>query len=133
MLSTSPSLVPLLSPKYDSHMAWCKDNGGDWRSYCSKYCTNYSQYLKKLEDLVKLVSFIKKCPDSESTSKLYHEHRDGFLSVFRGFESKSEIKGHKKEIVLCAQCLRWFVRHDISRNAIFLPIPDLNDLIDTFI
>ncbi|GKT26369.1 hypothetical protein ADUPG1_013335, partial [Aduncisulcus paluster] len=39
MLSTSPSLVPFLSPKYDTHMEWCKDNGG-WRSYYSKYSKN---------------------------------------------------------------------------------------------
>ncbi|GKT36251.1 hypothetical protein ADUPG1_009252 [Aduncisulcus paluster] len=80
-----------------------------------------------------LVDKIYKCPDSESTSKLYHEHRDTILSVFLAFKSKSEIEEHKKEIVLCAQCLNWFVRHDISGNNIFLPIPDLNDLIDTFI
>ncbi|GKT16407.1 hypothetical protein ADUPG1_010914, partial [Aduncisulcus paluster] len=80
-----------------------------------------------------LVDKIKKCPDSESTSKLYHKHRDNILSVFLAFQSKSEIEEHKREIILCAQCLRCFVYHDISGNHIFLPIPDLNDLIDTFI
>ncbi|GKT29735.1 hypothetical protein ADUPG1_014168 [Aduncisulcus paluster] len=80
-----------------------------------------------------LVDKIKKSPDSESTSKLYHEHRDEILSVFLAFQSKSEIEEHKREIVICVQCLRWFVRHFISGNKIYLPIPDLNDLIDTFI
>ncbi|GKT15316.1 hypothetical protein ADUPG1_010678, partial [Aduncisulcus paluster] len=68
-----------------------------------------------------------------SKYRLYHEHRDEILSVFLAFQSKSEIEEHKREIVLCAQCLRWFVRHVISGNDIYLPIPDLNDLIDTFI
>eukprot|EP00764_Aduncisulcus_paluster_P012709 gnl/Carplike_NY0171/579_a787_1543.p1 GENE.gnl/Carplike_NY0171/579_a787_1543~~gnl/Carplike_NY0171/579_a787_1543.p1 ORF type:complete len:643 (+),score=213.85 gnl/Carplike_NY0171/579_a787_1543:234-2162(+) len=80
-----------------------------------------------------LVDKIKKSPDSESTSKLYHEHRDEILSVFLAFQSKSEIEEHKREIVLCVQCLQWFVGHFISGNDIYLPIPDLNDLIDTFI
>ncbi|GKT27907.1 hypothetical protein ADUPG1_000273, partial [Aduncisulcus paluster] len=35
MLSTSPSLVPHISPKYDAAMAWCKDNGG-WGSDYSR-------------------------------------------------------------------------------------------------
>ncbi|GKT24278.1 hypothetical protein ADUPG1_012686 [Aduncisulcus paluster] len=80
-----------------------------------------------------LVDKIKKSPDSESTSKLYHEHRDEILSVFLAFQSKSEIEEHKREIVLCVQCLQWFVGHFISGNDIYLPIPDLDDLIDTFI
>ncbi|GKT28702.1 hypothetical protein ADUPG1_014025, partial [Aduncisulcus paluster] len=86
-------------------------------------------YLKWSE----LVVTINKCPDSASKYRLYHEHRDEILSVFLAFQSKSEIEEHKREIVLCAQCLRWFVRHVISGNDIYLPIPDLNDLIDTFI
>ncbi|GKT32139.1 hypothetical protein ADUPG1_006356, partial [Aduncisulcus paluster] len=129
MLSTVPSLVPHISPKYDTNMEWCKDNGG-WSGDYTRYLINCYPSLKKWS---KLVESIKKCPDSASTSKLYHNHRDEILSVFLTFQSKSEIKEHKREIVLCAQCLQWFVQHSISGNAIYLPIPDLNDLIDTFI
>ncbi|GKT27900.1 hypothetical protein ADUPG1_000268, partial [Aduncisulcus paluster] len=128
MLSTSPSLVPLLSPKYDTHMEWCKNNGG-WESFCSKFFTNCYPHLKKWGDLI---DTIKKCPDSESTSKLYHEHRASILSVFLACQSRGEIEEHKREIVLCCQCLRWFVCHDFSET-IYLPISDMNDLIDTFI
>ncbi|GKT15118.1 hypothetical protein ADUPG1_010623 [Aduncisulcus paluster] len=129
MLSTVPSLVPRISPKYDNNMVWCKNNGvlaGDY----SRYLGNCYSSLKKWSELV---ATILKCPDSESTSKLYHEHRDAILSVFLAFQSKSKIEKHKREIVLCSQCLRWFVAHVISGNDIYLPIPDLNDLIDTFI
>ncbi|GKT13406.1 hypothetical protein ADUPG1_010261, partial [Aduncisulcus paluster] len=129
MFSTVPSLVPHISPKYDAYMEWCKKNGGRYDDY-SRYLVNCYPSLKKWSELVES---IKKSPDSESTSKLYHEHRDEFLSVFLTFQSKSEIEEHKREIVLCSQCLRWFARHYISGNMIFLPIPDLNDLIDTFI
>ncbi|GKT34748.1 hypothetical protein ADUPG1_008043 [Aduncisulcus paluster] len=127
MFSTVPSLVPFISPKYDDNMQWCKNNGN---VYYSRYLSNCYPSLKKWSDLIEITG---KCPNSASTSKLYHEHRNGILSVFLAFQSKSEIKRHKKEIVLCAECLRWFVRHDISENVIYLPISDLNDLIDTFI
>ncbi|GKT27228.1 hypothetical protein ADUPG1_013690, partial [Aduncisulcus paluster] len=131
MISTVPSLVPHISPKYDANMEWCKNNVGlGWSLYYSRYLGNCYPSLKKWSELVET---IKKSPDSESTSKLYHEHRDEILSVFLAFQSKSEIEEHKREIILCAQCLRWFVRHVISGNDIYLPIPDLNDLIDTFI
>ncbi|GKT34488.1 hypothetical protein ADUPG1_007835 [Aduncisulcus paluster] len=80
-----------------------------------------------------LVGIIKKCPDPKSTSRLYHKHRKNILSVFLTFQSKRKIEEHKREIVLCVQCLMWFVCHVISGNGIYLPIPDLNDLIDTFI
>ncbi|GKT13114.1 hypothetical protein ADUPG1_010190 [Aduncisulcus paluster] len=129
MLSTVPSLVPHISPKYDADMVWCKNNGG-WGEDYSRYLGNCYISLKKW---LGLVESIKKSPDSESTSKLYHEHRDAILSVFLAFQSKSKIEEHKREIVLCAQCLRWFVEHVISGNDIYLPTPDLNDLIDTFI
>ncbi|GKT23316.1 hypothetical protein ADUPG1_012392, partial [Aduncisulcus paluster] len=129
MFSSVPSLVPHISPKYDTNMEWCKDNGG-WSGDYSRYRINCYPSLKKWANLVES---IKKSPDSESTSNLYHKHRDEILSVFLAFQSKSEIEEHKREIVLCVQCLRWFVRHDISGNDIYLPIPDLNDLIDTFI
>ncbi|GKT31860.1 hypothetical protein ADUPG1_006190 [Aduncisulcus paluster] len=133
MFSTVPSLVPHISPKYDADMEWCKNNGtyngGLYDDY-SRYLGNCYPSLKKWSDLVES---IKKCPDSASTSKLYHEHRDEILSVFLAFQSKSEIEENKREIVLCAQCLNWFVGHVISGNYIYLPIPDLNDLIDTFI
>ncbi|GKT36040.1 hypothetical protein ADUPG1_009076 [Aduncisulcus paluster] len=89
----------------------------------------YASYLKK-NSLRSSKVYLRK---HESASKLYHEHRDEILSVFLTFQSKSEIEEHKREIVLCAQCLNWFVYHDISGNKIFLPLPDLNDLIDTFI
>ncbi|GKT22519.1 hypothetical protein ADUPG1_012142, partial [Aduncisulcus paluster] len=94
-----------------------------------------ARLMRKIDHRVifDLVDKIKKSPDSASTSKLYHEHRDEILSVFLTFQSKSEIEEHKREIVLCIQCLRWFVKHIISENKIYLPIPDLNDLIDTFI
>ncbi|GKT22526.1 hypothetical protein ADUPG1_012146 [Aduncisulcus paluster] len=94
-----------------------------------------ARLMRKIDHRVifDLVDKIKKSPDSESTSKLYHEHRDEFLSVFLAFQSKSKIEEHKREIVLCVQCLQWFVQHFISGNDIYLPIHDLNDLIDTFI
>ncbi|GKT22933.1 hypothetical protein ADUPG1_012273, partial [Aduncisulcus paluster] len=128
MFSTVPSLVPFISPKYDTNMKWCNNNGG-WDDDYTRYLSNRYPYLKWSE----LVVTINKCPDSASKYRLYHEHRDEILSVFLAFQSKSEIEEHKREIVLCAQCLRWFVRHVISGNDIYLPIPDLNDLIDTFI
>ncbi|GKT25339.1 hypothetical protein ADUPG1_013007 [Aduncisulcus paluster] len=129
MLSTVPSLVPHISPKYDAYMEWCKNNGGRYDDY-SRYLVNCYPSLKKWSELVE---FIEICPDPELTSKLYHEHRDDILSVFLAFQAKSEIEENKREIVLCVQCLDEFVRHDISENDIYLPILDLNDLIDTFI
>ncbi|GKT26327.1 hypothetical protein ADUPG1_013323 [Aduncisulcus paluster] len=122
MFSTVPSLVPHLSPKYDAEMEWCYNHG--WGSNFMRYFGNCYPSLKKWTELVEA---IMKCPDSESSSKLYHKHREDILSIFDRFQSKSEIEEHKKEIGLCVRCLRWFV--PISA----LPIPDLNDLIDTFI
>ncbi|GKT34410.1 hypothetical protein ADUPG1_007767 [Aduncisulcus paluster] len=118
-----------ISPKYDDRMEWCKINGGSSSLY-SRYIGNCYSYLHKWNIIFET---IEKCPDSESTSKLYHKHRKDILSVFLAFQSKSEIKEHKKEIVLCIQCLDWFVMHNVSGNDIYLPIPDLNDLIDTFL
>ncbi|GKT27282.1 hypothetical protein ADUPG1_013736 [Aduncisulcus paluster] len=113
MLSTVPSLIHQLSPKYDTNMEWCKKNeDGKWSG---------------------LVEGIMKCLDSESSSILYHKHRDDILSVFLVSQSKSEIQKHKREIILCVECLNWFVRHDIAGNHIYLPISDLNNLIDIFI
>ncbi|GKT37266.1 hypothetical protein ADUPG1_010086 [Aduncisulcus paluster] len=109
MLSTVPSIIPQLSPKYDANME------------CS---------LKKWSGLVEA---IVKCPDSESSSILYHKHREDILSVFLASQSKSEIEEHKREIVVCVECLDRFVGHTIAGNHICLPIPDLNNLIDTFI
>ncbi|GKT35374.1 hypothetical protein ADUPG1_008547 [Aduncisulcus paluster] len=129
MLSAVPSLVPQLSPKYDANMEWCKKNG-EWSGYYARYLGNCYPSLKKWSGLVEA---IKKCPDSESSSILYHKHRGDILSVFLASQSKSEIEEHKREIVLCVECLRWFVRHAIAGRSIYLPIPDLNNLIDTFI
>ncbi|GKT28490.1 hypothetical protein ADUPG1_000682, partial [Aduncisulcus paluster] len=129
MLSTVPSLVPQLSPKYDANMEWCKKNG-EWSGYYTRYLGNCYPSLKKWSELVEA---IKKCPDSESSSILYHKHREDILSVFLASQSKSEIEEHKREIVVCVGCLRWFVGHDIAGRIIYLPIPDLNNLIDTFI
>ncbi|GKT36595.1 hypothetical protein ADUPG1_009529 [Aduncisulcus paluster] len=129
MFSTVPSIIPQLSPKYDANMEWCKKNGG-WSEYYARYLGNCYPSLKKW---VELVESIKKCPDSESSSILYHKHREDILSVFLASQSKSEIEEHKKEIVLCVECLRWFAGHDIAGRYICLPISDLNNLIDTFI
>ncbi|GKT36750.1 hypothetical protein ADUPG1_009656, partial [Aduncisulcus paluster] len=129
MLSTVPSLVHQLSPKYDANMEWCKKNGG-WSDDYTRYLGNCYPSLKKW---VELVEAIRKCPDSESSSILYHKHREDILSVFLASQSKSEIEEHKREIVVCVECLRWFVRHDIAGRIIYLPIPDFNNLIDTFI
>ncbi|GKT35065.1 hypothetical protein ADUPG1_008300 [Aduncisulcus paluster] len=129
MLSTVPSLVHQLSPKYDANMEWCKKNGGLHNDY-ARYLGNCYPSLKKWSELVEA---IKKCPDSESSSILYHKHREDILSVFLASQSKSEIGEHKREIVFCVECLDRFVGHDIAGNHIFLPIPDLNNLIDTFI
>ncbi|GKT20151.1 hypothetical protein ADUPG1_011670, partial [Aduncisulcus paluster] len=106
------------------------------KSFQTKLSPQISSVLTRIIDgldLDGLVWKVKKSPDSESKFKLYHEHRDAILSVFLAFQSKSEIEEHKRDIVLCAQCLSWFVKHVISGNNIFLPIPDLSDLIDTFI
>ncbi|GKT29684.1 hypothetical protein ADUPG1_014135 [Aduncisulcus paluster] len=133
MLSTVPSLVPQLSPKY-AKMEWCKNNGG-WSGDYARYLDNYP-----LMKWSKLVEAIMKCPDSESSSILYHKHRGDILSVFLASQSKSEIEEHKREIVLCVECLRRFAGHDVDETeiyppigSIYLPIPDLNNLIDTFI
>ncbi|GKT27675.1 hypothetical protein ADUPG1_000128, partial [Aduncisulcus paluster] len=130
MLSTVPSLVPQLSAKYDAKMEWCKKNGG-WSGDYAKYLDNCHQSPKKWSELVEA---IKKCSDSKSKSKLYYKHREDILSVFLASQSKSEIEEQKREIVLCVECLRWFVRYAIAgRSYIYLPISDLNNLIDTFI
>ncbi|GKT34393.1 hypothetical protein ADUPG1_007752, partial [Aduncisulcus paluster] len=138
ILSTVPSLVFQISPKYDSAMAWCKDNGA-LRSYYTRYHQN-GQISKMIDDnlfiqkqWMDLIDLIKKCSDSESTSKMYREQRESILSLFLSDQSRGEIEYHRKEIILCCQCLRWFVKHSISGTKIFLPISDLNDLIDTFI
>ncbi|GKT27909.1 hypothetical protein ADUPG1_000275 [Aduncisulcus paluster] len=47
-------------------------------------------------------------------------------------QSPNEIEEHKKELLLCYQCLRLFVRHNISQNDVYLPIPELNNLISIF-
>ncbi|GKT37145.1 hypothetical protein ADUPG1_009990 [Aduncisulcus paluster] len=130
MLSSVPSLVPQLSPKFDDEMYWCMKNGGWSYDDYLMYLSNCYASLKKWKEFI---DSVKKCPDYESTSKLYHEHRDEIHSVFLEYQSKSEIEEHKKEIVLCVLCLGLFVRHDISGNMIYLPILDLNDLTDTFI
>ncbi|GKT35210.1 hypothetical protein ADUPG1_008414 [Aduncisulcus paluster] len=129
MLSEIPSIVPQLSPKFDDEMYWCMKNGG-WRNYYSRYLGNCFASLKKWKELI---DFIEKCADSESTAELFDEHRDEILSVFLEYQSESEIEEHKREIILCAQCLELFVRHVISGNEIYLPNSDLNDLIDIFI
>ncbi|GKT25594.1 hypothetical protein ADUPG1_013093, partial [Aduncisulcus paluster] len=129
MLSTVTSLVPQLSPKYDANMEWCKKNGGLHNDY-ARYLGNCYPSLKKWSELVEA---IKKCPDSESSSILYHKHREDILSVFLASQSKSEIGEHKREIVFCVECLDRFAGHDIAGNHICLLIPDLNNLIDTFI
>ncbi|GKT31901.1 hypothetical protein ADUPG1_006220 [Aduncisulcus paluster] len=82
-----------------------------------------------------LVENIEQCPDSESTSKLYHKHRDDLLSVFFASQSKSEIEEHFYILRKCYRCLWLFIQHEHWDGSIviYLPIPDLNDLIDTFI
>ncbi|GKT37074.1 hypothetical protein ADUPG1_009930 [Aduncisulcus paluster] len=105
---------------------WCKDNGC-WDKVYSRYIENCCPTLKKR---IELFDSFGKFPDSESTSKLYHERRDEILSVFLEYQSKSEIEEHKREIILCVKCLKL---HIISGNEIYLPNSDLNDLIDTFI
>ncbi|GKT32516.1 hypothetical protein ADUPG1_006656 [Aduncisulcus paluster] len=141
MLSTVPSLVPEISPKYDTSMEWCKEwcyINGEYSEVYSRYLGNCYPFLKKW---VNLAESIEKCPDPESTSKLYREHRDGIRSVFDASKTKStieEVSENKKEIVLCIQCLRWFVKHWVvahfpSKTGIYLPISDLDDLISTFL
>ncbi|GKT36741.1 hypothetical protein ADUPG1_009648 [Aduncisulcus paluster] len=129
MLSSVPSLVHHLSPKYDTNMEWCKKKG------C--FDEDYSRYLgncyPSLQKWIEIIESIKKCPDSDSSSKIYHKYREDILSVFLASQSKSEIEEHKREIVLCVQCLSFFLCNEYSENASNLPIPDLNDLIDTFI
>ncbi|GKT33301.1 hypothetical protein ADUPG1_007259 [Aduncisulcus paluster] len=79
ILSTVPSIVVQLSPKYDDKMEWCKNNRG-WRIVYMRYIGNSYPSLKKWIDLAEIVD---KCPNSESKSNLYHKYRDEILSVFR--------------------------------------------------
>ncbi|GKT31878.1 hypothetical protein ADUPG1_006204 [Aduncisulcus paluster] len=145
ILSTVPALVLQLSPKFDDNMEWCNENGRcggydtnmEWCKKNRRLGDDYVRYLcncyPSLMKWNELVETIKKCPDSESSSILYHEYREDIFSVFLAFQSKSEIEENKREIVLCFEYLRWVAGHDIAKNHIFLPIPDLNNLIETFI
>ncbi|GKT36214.1 hypothetical protein ADUPG1_009222 [Aduncisulcus paluster] len=129
MFSSVPSLVPLLSPKYDDKMGWCFKNGG-WSVDYNRFVDNVQTPITKW---VKLVEKIRKCRDPFSTSTLYHEHRDELFSRFISLHSKSEIEEHKQEISLCAQCLNLFVRHIVSGKDIELPLDDHNHLVNTFL
>ncbi|GKT25829.1 hypothetical protein ADUPG1_013155 [Aduncisulcus paluster] len=164
MLSTVPSIVPHISPKYDDAMEWCKDNGRNCHFNFSSYFGNcYPSSLKKWSDLIgsikecsqlstsqfyfgncypsslkkwsDLIGSIKECSQL-STSQLYLNNRASILSVFLAYQSRSEIEEHKREIVLCLFCLKLFVQHKVNQflhPPVFLPAPDLTDLIDTFI
>ncbi|GKT23825.1 hypothetical protein ADUPG1_012547 [Aduncisulcus paluster] len=130
MLSTVPYLVPQLSPKYDTNIEWCEKNECLIRDY-TKYLGNCYPSLKKHTGFVESIS---QCSDSESSSKLYHKHREDILSVFLTSQTKSEVEAHRREIVLCVQYLDLLINHFVlSRNHVHLPISDLVNLVDTFI
>ncbi|GKT34619.1 hypothetical protein ADUPG1_007943 [Aduncisulcus paluster] len=129
LFSTIPSIAPQLSPKYDDQMEWGMNNNC-WIEEYTQYIRNLYPSLKKWVNLFE--SIIK--ADSESTSKLYHKHREEILSVFLAYQSKSEIEEHKREIILCVHCLNAFVGHRLlSGDMVSLPFTELNDPIDTFI
>ncbi|GKT32411.1 hypothetical protein ADUPG1_006579 [Aduncisulcus paluster] len=124
-------LVSMLYPgcsshNFDEQMEWCKANGCQPEDY-SKY------FMWSKEKIKEFSKEIKKCANPETTSDLYKQHREDILFTFNSFKLKSEIKEQKERLKICVQCLRWFIRHFFSQEKIFLPIPDLNDLIDTFI
>ncbi|GKT27908.1 hypothetical protein ADUPG1_000274 [Aduncisulcus paluster] len=131
MLSTVPSLIHLLSPKFDESMEWCKDNGGLPLDY-SQYCDNCKNYLNQTK-LGDLLTSIKRCLNPETTSDLYHEHRKFILSIFFASRSRGEIEEHKMELVLCYQCLKGFTHHIACGSSIFLPRIELDNLVDSFI
>ncbi|GKT35014.1 hypothetical protein ADUPG1_008263, partial [Aduncisulcus paluster] len=130
MLVTVPSLVSQLSPKFDEDIKWCHGNGMMMSEDYSRYLSCCGSSVKSWFDLC---SSINKCPDSESTSKLYLKHRPALFSSLVKFQSKSQIEEHKREIILCCQCLKWFVRHTSFSGEVFLPLSELNDLFSVFI
>ncbi|GKT23209.1 hypothetical protein ADUPG1_012356, partial [Aduncisulcus paluster] len=123
VFSYTPELVPLISPKYDADMTWCSTNGA-WGSDCELYFKN-CEVLSKWN---KLKDDIHKSSEISIMSTLYYQHRAEILRLFESFQTRNEIKTNKLEIGQCYQCLQLF-----GTNNIFFSIPDLNDLIDTFI
>ncbi|GKT25910.1 hypothetical protein ADUPG1_013180 [Aduncisulcus paluster] len=136
IFSSFPSIVSGLSPKYNTKMEWCFENGAkseDYYQFIDNIAFRSLDIVDPFKKWVKLVGDIKKCRDPGSTSTLYHKYRDEIFSRFISLHSKSEIEEHKQEITLCAQCLNLFVRHIVSGKDIELPLYDLNHLVDTFL
>ncbi|GKT34948.1 hypothetical protein ADUPG1_008207 [Aduncisulcus paluster] len=131
ILSTVPSLVPLLSPKYDTHMEWCKDNGAS-NEDISTYIKNFNSY--RVSRMRLLVKNIQKTTDTKGLTSLYLDNREMILSIFKNYSSDVQIQVHQNEIMLCFEALKLFVKvRPIQRTEVCLPIPQFNDLIDTFI
>ncbi|GKT31509.1 hypothetical protein ADUPG1_005927 [Aduncisulcus paluster] len=128
ILSTVQGIIPHISPKYDTHMEWCRDNGG-WKEDYSRYFVSCFS-VKKIGDII---TAIKHSSDSKSTSELYDKHFKAMYSFLIKYQSKGEIEEHKEGILHCFRCLRLFVRHDRGRNVIHLPDSKLDHLIKTFI
>ncbi|GKT27719.1 hypothetical protein ADUPG1_013988 [Aduncisulcus paluster] len=84
MLSTCPSNVSHLIPKFDSAMKWCYDNNLDC---CDSYCVYLSNCDPNLRQWGDLLFSIRQCSDSASTARLYHDNRQAILSVFRRFRT----------------------------------------------
>ncbi|GKT36162.1 hypothetical protein ADUPG1_009180 [Aduncisulcus paluster] len=130
MLSTGSDNVSHLTPKFDSAMKWCYDND---LSRSDSYCVYLSNCDPNLRQWGDLLFSIRQCSDSASTARLYHDNRQAILSVFRRFRTSSLVRQNIKEIFVCFHCLNNIIRHVSNQHTIYLPISDLNNLIDSFI
>ncbi|GKT36730.1 hypothetical protein ADUPG1_009637 [Aduncisulcus paluster] len=72
---------------------------------------------------------IEACQSEEAKSSLYHEHRDDLVIIIDAWLS-SNWDLLFPNVLSCCTCLSLFVH---SKNDLYLPIPDLKDLITTFI
>ncbi|GKT27295.1 hypothetical protein ADUPG1_013745 [Aduncisulcus paluster] len=128
-LSSVPSLVPLLSPKYDANMKWCKENNA-WESSSLLFfesCFPFSDHWDTLEE------DIKKCSSPSETKDLFHKFRNSFHGLFESLRSTQEIQKYQDIIISCYECLSLFLSHPTPNGLISLPMLEQDDLIDTFI
>ncbi|GKT35202.1 hypothetical protein ADUPG1_008408 [Aduncisulcus paluster] len=135
VLSSVPSLIPKISPRYDDAMKWCKDNG-DIDNYYYIYLENCYPSLKKW---ICLISKIQRSQQTQ-TSKLYQSSRVKLLDVFTSvLAQKNIIHIHKQKLIVCCQCLSMFVMHKFPTGQIYeasdvkLSFSLLTGLVRTFI
>ncbi|GKT35319.1 hypothetical protein ADUPG1_008501 [Aduncisulcus paluster] len=105
-LSSSPSLSSYLSPKYDSTMEWCSQNGGLSEDY-DRFLSNSHPYPKKW---IKLIRSIKICQDYSSLLEMYHELKDEMLQVFISSLLNQKVQENKIEIRLLNGWFKVFKR-----------------------